>query len=673
MNLTLKEKLRESLSSVLPITAIILALGCALLPIPIGTLLLFLAGALLLILGMGLFSLGADMAMMPMGEALGDRLTRTKSLPLVAAGFFLMGVIVTVAEPDLAVLARQVPAIPDLTLILTVAVGVGLFLVAAMLRTLFRLKLRYLLLAFYALVFGVSFFAPDTFLAVAFDSGGVTTGPITVPFIMALGIGMASARGDDSSQEDSFGMVALSSVGPILAVLLLGICYDPSSASYEAVTVPEVETSLDLARAFAQGFPHYAQEVFLALLPIGAVCLLFQLATRAFGRRQLIKIGVGLLYTVLGLILFLTGVNVGFLPAGYFIGAEVAGSPHSEIARALGLVMGWFIVAAEPAVHVLNRQVEEVTSGAISQKAMSLSLSAGGGPLRRPLHGPDPLADPPLLYPGAGGISWPWGWPSRPPPIFTGIAFDSGGVASGPMTSHLPPPLRHGGLRGGGRGDAHGRLRPGGPGGHDPPGDHPAPGALVPGQDRPFRRPRRRGRDHLLRPEGGARMDPGKLMLLVTIVERPRGEEAARLCAGAGLHYHLGALGKGTASGEMLDLLGLGERDKAVILSLIPAARSRELREYLCRELQLRYPGRGILFTLPLSGINARAAAGLAAMAPQEKGAEPMEQQERRPLWEYHLILASGAPGLRRPGYGGRPGGGGLRRHPSPHPPGREP
>ena len=443
MNLTLKEKLRESLSSVLPITAIILALGCALLPIPIGTLLLFLAGALLLILGMGLFSLGADMAMMPMGEALGDRLTRTKSLPLVAEGFFLMGVIDTEAEPDLAVLARQVPAIPDLTLILTVAVGVGLFLVAAMLRTLFRLKLRYLLLAFYALVFGVSFFAPDTFLAVAFDSGGVTTGPITVPFIMALGIGMASARGDDSSQEDSFGMVALSSVGPILAVLLLGICYDPSSASYEAVTVPEVETSLDLARAFAQGFPHYAQEVFLALLPIGAVCLLFQLATRAFGRRQLIKIGVGLLYTVLGLILFLTGVNVGFLPAGYFIGAEVAGSPRAWLLVALGLVMGWFIVAAEPAVHVLNRQVEEVTSGAISQKAMALSLSAGVA-LSVGLSMARILWRIPLFYILVPGYLLALGLAFAAPPIFTGIAFDSGGVASGPMTSTFLLPFAMG-------------------------------------------------------------------------------------------------------------------------------------------------------------------------------------------------------------------------------------
>ena len=181
----LKEKILESLSSVLPITAIVLVLSATLIPIPIGTLLLFLAGAVLLIVGMGLFSLGADMAMMPMGEAMGSRLTRTRNIALVVLVFFAMGVIVTVAEPDLTVLARQVPAIPDLVLILTVAAGVGFFLVLAMLRTLFKVKLRHLLLGFYLLVFVVVFFTPKSFLAVAFDSGGVTTGPITVPFINA--------------------------------------------------------------------------------------------------------------------------------------------------------------------------------------------------------------------------------------------------------------------------------------------------------------------------------------------------------------------------------------------------------------------------------------------------------------------------------------------------------
>ena len=443
MNQKLREKVMEALSSVLPITAILLALSVTVVPIPIGTVLLFLAGAVLLILGMGLFSLGADMAMMPMGEAMGSRLTRTRRIGLVVLVFFLMGVIVTVAEPDLAVLARQVPAIPDSVLILTVAAGVGSFLVLAMLRTMFQIKLRHLLLFFYLLVFLVALFAPKSFLAVAFDSGGVTTGPITVPFIMALGIGMAGTRGDVGSQEDSFGMVALSSIGPILTVLILGICYDPSSAGYTAVEVPDIATSIDLARAFAKGVPHYIQEVFTAILPITAVLVVFQLLTRDFGRRQLIKISVGLGYTFLGLVMFLTGVNVGFMPAGHFLGAALAGSPAPWTLILLGAVMGWYIVAAEPAVHVLNRQVEEVTSGAISQRAMQQSLSTGvavaiGLSMARILWGI------PLFWFILPGYALALGLSAVVPPIFTGIAFDSGGVASGPMTATFLLPFAMG-------------------------------------------------------------------------------------------------------------------------------------------------------------------------------------------------------------------------------------
>jgi len=443
INQKLKEKILESLSSVLPITAIVLALSLTVIPVPIGTLLLFLAGAVLLILGMGLFSLGAEMAMMPMGEALGARLTRTRRIGLVVVVFFAMGVIVTIAEPDLAVLARQGPAIPDSVLIFTVAAGVGFFLVLAMLRTLFKVKLGHLLIFFYALVFGMALFAPKSFLAVAFDSGGVTTGPITVPFIMALGIGMASTRGDSTSQEDSFGMVALSSVGPILTVLILGICYNPSSAEYVAVTAPEVHTSVELGRSFAQGAPHHAKEVLSAIFPMGVVLALLQLCTRAFGKRQLIKVLVGLGYTLLGLIMFLTGVNIGFMPAGHFLGSALALSPAPWSLILLGMVMGWYIVAAEPAVHVLNRQVEEITSGAVSQQAMQRSLSLGvavsiGLSMARILWGI------PLFWFVLPGYALALGLSLVVPPIFTGIAFDSGGVASGPMTATFLLPFAMG-------------------------------------------------------------------------------------------------------------------------------------------------------------------------------------------------------------------------------------
>ncbi len=443
MNGKLKEKTREALSSVLPITLIVLALSVTVTPMPIGTLLLFLTGACLAILGMGLFSLGADLSMMPMGEGVGAQLTRSRKVWLAVLVSFVMGVLITIAEPDLTVLANQIPSIPNPVLIGTVAAGVGVFLVIAVLRTLFRVKLPTLLLACYAVVFVLSIFSPNAFVPMAFDSGGVTTGPITVPFIMSLGVGLAAMRSDKNTQEDSFGLVALCSVGPILAVLILGICYNPSSANYEPVTIPTLFTTRDVAAEFAHGIPDYLKEVLLALLPILAFFLVFQLAFRRFTRPQIGKMGVGFLYTLAGLALFLTGANIGFMPAGYFLGTELVESGRPWVLIPLGMVIGYFIVAAEPAVHVLNKQVEEVSDGAISQKAMQRSLSIGvalslGLSMLRVLTG---ISIYWIVIPGyALALLLTF----FAPPIFTGIAFDSGGVASGPMTAAFLLPFAMG-------------------------------------------------------------------------------------------------------------------------------------------------------------------------------------------------------------------------------------
>ena len=250
MNQKLKEKIQEAFASVLPITAIVLILSTLMVPISIGTIVMFIAGASLLIIGMGFFSLGADMAMIPIGEATGIQLTKTKKLWLSVILCFTMGFIITIAEPDLQVLARQVPAIPNNVLILTIAAGVGVFLVIALLRVLFRVNLSLLLIIFYLIMFVLSIFVPNNFIAVAFDSGGVTTGPITVPFILAMGTGLASIRSDKDSQDDSFGFVALCSIGPILAVMLLGISYNPSDAEYGQVVIPAVETMQDVLKQF---------------------------------------------------------------------------------------------------------------------------------------------------------------------------------------------------------------------------------------------------------------------------------------------------------------------------------------------------------------------------------------------------------------------------------------
>ena len=324
MNKILKEKISESVSSVLPITIIVLLLSVTITPMPVGTMVLFLTGAALLIVGMALFSLGTDVSMTPMGEGIGAQLPRTKNLFIVILITFIIGVLITIAEPDLQVLAGQVPSIPNNVLIWTVAVGVGLFFVLAMLRTLFKIRLSLLLIVFYAVVFILSAFVPNEFVSVAFDSGGVTTGPVTVPFIMALGVGLASIRGDSGAQEDSFGLVALCSIGPVLAVLLLGIFYPTNGAGYTAVTVPDVEDTRQAAHTFVVELPAYIHEVLSALVPIILFCAVFQLIFRRFHAMQLRKIGVGFVYTFTGLSLFLTGVNVGFMPVGHYLGQQLA-------------------------------------------------------------------------------------------------------------------------------------------------------------------------------------------------------------------------------------------------------------------------------------------------------------------------------------------------------------
>ncbi len=444
INPQLMEKIKESLSSVLPITAIVLALSITIVPLTPGVLVLFLFGSFLLIVGVGMFTLGVDMSMTPMGNAIGVTMSRARRRILPLAAAFLLGMLITVAEPDLTVLAQQVPAIPNLVLILTVAAGVGLFLVVALLRVTLKVPLSYLLVSFYLGAFVLAIlFTPNDFIPVSFDSGGVTTGPITVPFIMALGVGLASVRNDKNATNDSFGLVALCSIGPILSVLILGICYAPDSASYTPPVLAVVATTRDAAREFAAAFPHYAGEVAGAILPICGVFLLFQLFTRRFKRTQLLRIASGLVYTYVGLVLFLTGVNVGFMGAGELIGATIASGDLPFLLIPVGMVMGYFIVAAEPAVHVLVKQVEEVSMGSISQSAMRHGMSIGvaisiGIAMLRVLTGISILW---FLIPGyAVSLALTFFVPQ----LFTGVAFDAGGVASGPMTATFLLPFAMG-------------------------------------------------------------------------------------------------------------------------------------------------------------------------------------------------------------------------------------
>ena len=439
----LLEKLKESLGAVLPIIGIVLVLCFSIAPIPNSVLMTFVVGAVLLIIGMMFFTLGAEMAMTPMGERIGTKLTNTRKISVVIVLCFILGFIITISEPDLQVFAEQVPSIPNYTLMIAVAPGVGIFLVAAVLRMLFGIPLAHMLLILYPIIFILASIVPQDFLTVAFDSGGVTTGPMTVPFIMALGIGFSAVRSDKHAENDSFGLVALCSVGPILAVLLLGLLYHPGESGYEQTMIVKTDNSVEMWQLFQEGLPYYMKEMLISLLPIILFFFIFQIVSLHLHKKTLVKIIIGIIYTYIGLVLFLTGVNVGFMPAGNYLGQVIAGLSYPWIIVPIGMLIGYFIVKAEPAVYVLTEQVEELTSGAISAKAMGMSLSIGvafslGLAMVRVLTGISILW---FLLPGyavALGLTF------FVPKIFTAIAFDSGGVASGPMTATFLLPFSMG-------------------------------------------------------------------------------------------------------------------------------------------------------------------------------------------------------------------------------------
>lgn len=429
----LTDKIKESAASVLPILVIVVLICFTFAPIRTDVMINFLVGAILVIIGIGLFSLGAEASMIPIGNKIGTAMTKTKKLPMILIVSFALGFAVTVSEPDLQVLAETVPHINNFILIVTVGIGVGFFLSVCMLRILTGIKLRWLLIAFYAVVFAIAAFADSDFLGVAFDSGGVTTGPMTVPFILALGIGVSNIRSDKKAESDSFGLVSLCSIGPVLAVLILGFFYS-DSGSVSGVTVHSFESTAEIGRAYVTAIPVYMKEVAVSLLPVVAIFFIFQIVSLRMSSRSLLKICIGIIYTYVGLVLFLTGVNVGFSSLGAVLGGELADGWTKVLMIPLSMVFGWFIISAEPAVSVLETQIEEVSAGAIPGKTIKHSLSiaiaiAMGISMLRVVTGISIIW---FLVPGyAAALIMSFFVPD----IYTAIAFDSGGVASGPMTA----------------------------------------------------------------------------------------------------------------------------------------------------------------------------------------------------------------------------------------------
>jgi len=431
--------IKEAFGSVIPIALIVLVLSVTCIPLDTGVLVMFILGTVMLIMGMSFFTVGSGISMEPLGDGIGKTLNKNKKVTISLIICFILGFFITVSEPDLQVLAEQVPTIPNIMLIVCVGIGVGVFLSIALIRNKKDLSLRTLLMLFYAIIIGMTFFAPKEFIPTAFDSGGVTTGPITVPFIMALGAGLAANKKGKHTGEHSFGLVALSSIGPIASVLLLSIFYkpQPTTSNYE---ITSVLTTVEAFRQFTHALPVYAKEIMVAFVPIVLLFIIFQLITKKFHIHNVIKMTVGFLYTYIGLVLFLTGANVGFMPAGRLIGAMISKSSFNSMLVPIGMLMGYFVVSAEPAVHSLKRQVSEITNGAISQKSVGIALSIGvsvsvGISMLRVLLGISII--PFLMFGYAASLIISYFVPT----IYTGIAFDSGGVASGPMTSTFMLPF----------------------------------------------------------------------------------------------------------------------------------------------------------------------------------------------------------------------------------------
>lgn len=419
------DKLKESLQSILPIFGIVILLNLFRVINLDGSLIInFSISTILLILSTTLFTLGADIAMTPMGEHVGKELVKRKKISIIVVVMLVMGILITIAEPDLSVLAEQVASdtLKQLLIKVSVAIGVGIFLVLAILKIIFKIPLKYILLISYAVVFIVAIFLSiinPNFTPLAFDSGGVTTGPITVPFIMAIGSGVALINDD---KDDSFGLVALCSIGPILAVSILGIIMNsnPSNTSSESLN-------------FFNILLKEVKEVSLCLLPIVLFFVLFNLIFKKMSKDKLKNVIKGLIYAYFGLIVFLTAINYGFVTTGSEIGKQIA-LKNKYLLIPLGLVLGAVTVLAEPAVHVLIKQVEEISEGRIRKLTILISLSIAVG-VSIALSMIRSIFDFSILWYLIPGYIICIVLAFVIPKLYSAIAFDSGGVASGPMTS----------------------------------------------------------------------------------------------------------------------------------------------------------------------------------------------------------------------------------------------
>ena len=430
-----KKNLHSAAATILPIVFIVQIITL-IIPVKTGVLVSFLISSVLLIIGSGLFTFGAELSMELIGNKIGKDLVRSKKVWLILIVSFVIGTIVTVAEPDLLVLAEQLTSIPTWLLILTISVGVGLCVMLASARSLFGLNLNALLIIGFIIIFGLMFFIPEDFIPVAFDSGGVTTGTMSVPFILTLGIGLVSSRIDKKAKEESFGLIALASTGPIIMVMLLGLFMNyESGMTFDS----SIYTNYSFSNYLTQTVNCF-KDVLVSILPILVVFFIYQGLTKRVKKKEFRKIMFGTLITILGLTIFLVASNVGFLNMGYYIGNYFSSIGYKEILIPIIMILAFFIAIAEPAVVILLDQIEEFTAGGISNKLLKVALALGvsiasGLALHRAFTGTSFMIYALIGYGIALLLTF------FIPKVFTAIAFDAGGATGGSLTTTFLLPI----------------------------------------------------------------------------------------------------------------------------------------------------------------------------------------------------------------------------------------
>lgn len=435
----LSSKFREVFFAVLPVTLIVVILNFTLVPIPSNLMWQFLVGFVLVTLGLTIFLVGVDLGVTPLGMLLGPIITKWNKLWLVLIAAFVLGFIISFAEPDLIILGKQIEfitsgEIASITIITVVSLGIAVLMMLGFLRLVYNIPLFIILNILYVIILILAIFTQPEFLAIAFDTSGATTGALAVPFILSLSMGLTSIKKDrKASEKDSFGLVSIVSAGAIISVMILNLIIEKQE--YSEIMKKESSESLSVAMAFINNVPGGIRDSFFAFLPLVIIFILLIIFTKAISKIEIKRIAFGFVYSIVGLGIFFIGIHTGFMDVGSIIGGYLVSMDSYVFLVGVGFILGVFTIIAEPAVHVLTQQIEEVTAGFVKKSSVLIALSIGVGfaislSVLRIVIGEIQLWH--YLLPGyiiALGLTF------VVPKLFVGIAFDAGGVATGPITA----------------------------------------------------------------------------------------------------------------------------------------------------------------------------------------------------------------------------------------------